>query len=112
MEVYDILNCGPRNRFTVLTENGPLLVHNCENYTQAVARDVLFDLMMRVEAMTAAGWPGRIVIHVHDEIVVEAPEKQADQCLADVLGLMAEPPSWAASLPVKGAGGLMPRYGK
>jgi DNA polymerase I-like protein with 3'-5' exonuclease and polymerase domains len=27
--VYDILNCGSRNRFTVLTNDGPLLVHNC-----------------------------------------------------------------------------------
>lgn len=27
--VFDILNCGSRNRFTVLTEDGPLIVHNC-----------------------------------------------------------------------------------
>lgn len=27
--VYDILNCGSRNRFTILTEAGPLIVHNC-----------------------------------------------------------------------------------
>lgn len=27
--VYDILNCGSRNRFTVLTSDGPLIVHNC-----------------------------------------------------------------------------------
>jgi len=27
--VYDILNSGSRNRFTVLTNEGPLLVHNC-----------------------------------------------------------------------------------
>ena len=27
--VYDILNCGSRNRFTILTDNGPLIVHNC-----------------------------------------------------------------------------------
>jgi len=27
--VYDILNCGPRNRFTVLSDKGPLVVHNC-----------------------------------------------------------------------------------
>ena len=26
---YDILNCGSRNTFTVLTSRGPLLVHNC-----------------------------------------------------------------------------------
>jgi len=27
--VYDIVNAGPRRRFTVLTEKGPLIVHNC-----------------------------------------------------------------------------------
>jgi hypothetical protein len=27
--VYDILNSGSKNRFTVLTNNGPLIVHNC-----------------------------------------------------------------------------------
>lgn len=27
--VYDLVNCGPRNRFMVLTEQGPLIVHNC-----------------------------------------------------------------------------------
>lgn len=27
--VYDILNCGSRNRFVVLTNDGPLIVHNC-----------------------------------------------------------------------------------
>ncbi len=27
--VYDLLNAGPRHRFTVMTSMGPLLVHNC-----------------------------------------------------------------------------------
>lgn len=27
--VYDIANAGPRNRFAVLTDDGPILVHNC-----------------------------------------------------------------------------------
>lgn len=27
--VYDILSAGPRNRFTVLSKNGPIIVHNC-----------------------------------------------------------------------------------
>jgi len=83
-----------------------------ENVTQAVARDVLFDLIMKIEVKTAVGWPGRIVLHVHDEVVLEVPEKHADQVLADTLGLMAVPPDWAPDLPVQGAGGIMERYGK
>lgn len=83
-----------------------------ENYTQAVARDVLFDLLMRIEKKTAAGWPGRTVLHVHDEVVLEVPEADADQVLADTLGLMEIAPSWGTGLAVKGEGSIMERYGK
>lgn len=83
-----------------------------ENINQAVARDVLFDLIMKIEEKTADGWPGRIVLHVHDEVVLEVPEKQAEQVLADTLGLMGTPPAWAPDLAVKGEGEIMTRYGK
>lgn len=29
MRTYDIAHAGPRNRFTILTDQGPLVVHNC-----------------------------------------------------------------------------------
>jgi DNA polymerase len=83
-----------------------------ENVTQAVARDVLFDLIMKIEKMSAQGWPGRLVFHVHDEVVLEVPEKFADTVLTDVLDLMSVPPDWAPTLAVKGAGKIMERYGK
>lgn len=111
-QVYDLLNAGPRNRFTVLTENGPLLVHNCENITQAVARDALFDLIMKIESMTAAGWPGRIVLHVHDEVVLEVPSASVDRVIADTRDLMAQSPTWAPGLILRGEGSAMPRYSK
>lgn len=28
-EVFDIANAGPRNRFVIMTDEGPMLVHNC-----------------------------------------------------------------------------------
>lgn len=83
-----------------------------ENVTQAVARDVLFDLIMKIEAMTKQGWPARLVFHVHDEVVLEVPEKYADTVYTDVLDLMSTPPDWAPGLAVQGAGGIMERYGK
>lgn len=83
-----------------------------ENVTQAIARDVLFDLIMKVEKKHKKGWPGRLVLHVHDEVVLEVHKKHADQVLADTLGLMAIPPDWAPGLQVKGAGKIMERYGK
>lgn len=29
MPVYDLLNAGPNHRFTILTDAGPMIVHNC-----------------------------------------------------------------------------------
>lgn len=29
LPVYDLLNCGPNSRFTVITDDGPIIVHNC-----------------------------------------------------------------------------------
>lgn len=81
-----------------------------ENITQAIARDVLFDLIMRIESDKSA--PGRLVFHVHDEVVLEVPEKAAEQRLADVLGMMSEAPPWASGLLVKGEGKIMERYRK
>jgi DNA polymerase len=83
-----------------------------ENVTQAVARDVLFDLMTRIEEKAAKGWPGRIVLHVHDEVVLEVPKASAEQVLADTIGMMAEPPAWGDFLVVKGEGSIMERYRK
>jgi DNA polymerase len=81
-----------------------------ENINQAAARDVLFDLIMRIEAQRNR--PGRIVLHVHDEVVLEVPERHADQRLADVLGMMEKAPDWAPGLVVKGEGSVMERYAK
>jgi DNA polymerase len=62
-----------------------------ENAVQALARELLVDAMLRFEAR---GFP--IVMHVHDEIVVEHP----DITEAIVREIMAEPPPWAAELGV------------
>lgn len=83
-----------------------------ENLNQAVARDVLFDLIMKLEAQTARGYPARIVLHVHDEVALEVPVKHAEQVLEDTIGLMSTPPDWAPDLAVKGEGKILSRYGK
>lgn len=83
-----------------------------ENVTQAVARDVLFDLMMKIEDKTAAGWPAKLVLHVHDEVVLEVHKNHAEQILADTVGLMGQAPQWGDFLIVKGEGKIMERYGK
>jgi hypothetical protein len=61
--VYDLLNCGPRHRFTVLTERGPLIVHNCA-YAGGVGAFVTFSAAYAIDLedfatkvmSTAPGW--------------------------------------------------------
>lgn len=73
-----------------------------ENIVQATARDILGVVMLRAKA---ADLP--IVFHIHDEIVVEAPNSRP---LADVEDLFSEPIDWCRDLPLKGAGYSTPYY--
>ena len=75
------------------------------NATQAVARDILAEAMLRVDA---AGYA--IVLHVHDEIVVEVPEGKDK--LAELLAIMSKPPTWAEGLPIEAEGWTGRRYQK
>lgn len=81
--------------------------HLAENYAQALARDVFSDMMLRVEA---AGIP--IIMHVHDEMVCEVPEAQAEELLAKMLAIMHTPPDWIPDLPVAAEGTINDFYSK
>lgn len=102
-EVFDVINCGPRNCFMVWAGGAPLIVHNC---TQAVARDVLAANLKSVED---AGY--KIVLSVHDELITETPDTP-DYCADKLASLMATPPDWAADLPLSAAGFEAYRYKK
>lgn len=98
-QVYDLMDCGPRNRFVIATEGGPLIVHNCENATQAAARDVLVYNMLDIEA---AGYP--VILDVHDDVTTEPPDDPrytSDRLCA----MLASTPWWADDrLPLAAAG--------
>lgn len=66
--VYDLLNCGPRNRFVVRGASGPFIVHNC---TQGFAASLL---RAAARDLDAAGWP--VVMHTHDELVLEVEDDE------------------------------------
>lgn len=76
-----------------------------ENATQAVARDLMVEAMLRIEA---AGFD--ILISVHDEILAEAPFET--KLLKEFLALMGETPDWGEGCPVKVEGWLGNRYRK
>jgi len=72
----------------------------CENVTQAVANDLLRHSLRQLDD---------VVLHVHDEIVVETADPSAAENLKRV---MCTAPAWAQGLPLDAEVETMKRYGK
>lgn len=68
-----------------------------ENLVQAIARDCLAESLMRLDAK---GY--RIVMHVHDEVVLEVPVGTGS--VEEVTEIMSQPIEWAPGLPLTAAG--------
>jgi DNA polymerase len=77
----------------------------CENVVSGIARDLLADAMLRIEA---AGYP--IVLHVHDEVVAEVPEGFGNT--DEFTKLMTRKPAWALELPIAAKAWIGKRYTK
>ena len=69
-----------------------------ENIVQAIARDLL---AVGMHAVAKAGH--KIVMHVHDEIVIDEPT-DSDFTVADACSLMSTLPAWASGLPLDADG--------
>lgn len=91
-QVYDLKNAGPNHRFTIRTEAGPMIVHNC---VQGISRDLLLNAMKQV------GPDARICMHIHDELVIEADSSVK---LDDICQKMAQVPEWAEGLLLRADG--------
>jgi DNA polymerase bacteriophage-type len=72
----------------------------CENVTQAVANDLLRHALRQLDD---------VVLHVHDEIVLETADPEAAENLKRV---MCTAPEWADGLPLNAEVETMKRYGK
>ena len=78
-----------------------------ENLIQAIARDCLALSMTKIKR---EGY--HIIMHVHDEVIVEVPDDDADQHLKTVEDLMGEPIEWAPGLLLTADGFTSPYYRK
>lgn len=78
-----------------------------ENMTQAVARDLLAEAMLAIEAEGI-----EIVFHVHDEAVAEVKQFRAQYVLERMEELMSIAPPWAKGLPLAAEGWRGRRYRK
>lgn len=76
-----------------------------ENITQAICRDLLAHALLRLEL-----W--EIVLHVHDEIVVEIDAYKPASVEKQMWWLMEQPPAWATGFPIKVEGWRGKRYRK
>lgn len=92
---------GAQKKWLRLESYGPKFV---ENIVQATARDILVEAMQRLDAK---GY--KIVMHVHDEAVIEAP---ADTSLEDICSVMGETPAWAKGLLLRADGYVCDFYKK
>jgi len=77
----------------------------CENITQAIANDLLRHSLARLEEEGLD-----VVLHVHDEIVLETADPEA--AAAALLRVMTTAPAWAQGLPLNAEVETMTRYGK
>jgi hypothetical protein len=100
--VFDIINCGPRQRFVVKGGKGPFIVHNC---VQGLARCVVGEQMLLISKRY------RPALTVHDAAVVVVPEEDKDAAVAFVEDCMSFVPKWAEGLPVACESGVDFSYG-
>jgi DNA polymerase len=73
----------------------------CENITQAAANDILRHALRQLDG---------VVLHVHDEIVVETDKPEAVK--QEMERIMCSPPAWAEGIPLAVEAKIMTRYGK
>ena len=78
-----------------------------ENCSQGLARDIFSDMMLRI-----ADAGHKIILHVHDEVVIECEESDAEKVLAECLGIMSTPPTWIPDIPLAAEGSILDFYAK
>ena len=103
----------PRGYYAAATERDGKLrsLYGClltENLVQATARDLFAEHLLQIHR---AGI-GRIVFHVHDEVIVEVPISNADEAREQIQAIMSTTPAWLSGCPVAAESKILNRYTK
>jgi DNA polymerase len=74
-----------------------------ENIAQATANDLLRNSLRQLD---------NVIAHIHDEIVVECREDEAEKISSRMVEVMCTPPTWCNDLPLDVEINTMERYSK
>jgi DNA polymerase I-like protein with 3'-5' exonuclease and polymerase domains len=66
-----------------------------ENSAQGLARDIFADMMVRLDKLGH-----KIIMHVHDELVLEVPDSEVERTITDVTRVMSTAPEWIPDIPL------------
>jgi hypothetical protein len=97
-----------KRQFVYTTRKGPNKIYGgkvVENFTQAIARCIIGDQMLKIAKRY------KVVLTVHDAIGIVARQEEADEARAYVESCMRWVPSWAEGLPVNCESGMGLSYG-
>ena len=53
-----------------------------------------------------------MILHVHDEVVAEVPESEAEETLKYMETTMSTAPEWIPDIPLAAEGGIVSEYAK
>ena len=89
----------------IIRTHGPRIT---ENVVQALARIVITDQMLEVQALPEVD----IVLQVHDEIIAIGSELDSDATMEKIINIMRTAPDWCSDLPLDAEGGVSQVYDK
>jgi DNA polymerase len=106
--LVEVVDGEGKRQFQYTTRKGTNKIYGgkvVENFTQAIARCIIGEQMLRIAKRY------RVVLTVHDAIGIVARQEEADEARAYVESCMRWTPSWAEGLPVNCESGMGMSYG-
>jgi len=104
----EVVDSEGKRQFQYTTRKGTNKIYGgkvVENFTQAIARCIIGEQMLRIAKRY------KVVLTVHDAIGIVARQEEADEARAYVESCMRWTPSWAEGLPVNCESGMGMSYG-